>query len=169
MPIWFQILMTVIGWTGIVGIIVKGVIDYMRRKRVEVQRLKDKEHLDNLTTTIKNIIRDEVQPINSRLSTLETKLDGVKLDLVSTKDGIQAELKHDIRNSCRRCIEQGFKTEDDLQEITSMHDNYEKLGTNGVTNALDDEFQKLPLVPNGYKKETVKRKKSTKQSLVENK
>ena len=166
MPMWVTIVFTIIGWTGIVGIIVREVISAVKRKKEKVKKLKERAELENLTLTIKDVIKQEIQPLNDRLDSLDVKMDNIKKDLTYTKDGIQAELKHDIRNSCRRCIEQGFRTEDDLQEITSMHDNYEKLGSNGVTNALYDEFQNLPLVPNGHKKEsTTKKKTSTKKRL----
>lgn len=83
--------------------------------------------------------------IKEVLAPLEGELAGIREDLKDTKDGIQAELKHDIRNACRRCIHQHYKTLEDLEEVTSMHENYEKLGSNGKTNALYEEFLKLPI------------------------
>lgn len=75
----------------------------------------------------------------------ESKLNAIENDLKDTKHGIQAELRHDIRNACRRCLHQHYKTLEDLEEVTTMHENYEKLGSNGKTNALYEEFLKLPL------------------------
>ncbi len=78
------------------------------------------------------------------LEPFEKKLNVIENDLKDTKNGIQAELRHDIRNACRRCIHQHYKTLEDLEEVTTMHENYERLGSNGKTNALYDEFMKLP-------------------------
>lgn len=50
-----------------------------------------------------------------------------------------------------------------------MHDRYEKLGENGVTNALYDEFQRLRTVPNDYKKEVASKKRTNKTVLTEDK
>ena len=101
----------------------------------------------------------ELSDIKSNIDDVKTKLKEVQNDLELTKSGIQMELRHNIRNSCRRCINQGFRTEDDVSEVVGMHEKYEKLGQNGITNALYTEFEKLPMVSNDYKptKESIKR------------
>lgn len=96
------------------------------------------------------------------LQPLEDKVNAISEDLKDTKGGIQSELRHDIRNTCRRCIKQGFKTLEDIEEVTAMHGNYEKLGTNGKTNALYEEFKKLPVRPEEDHLEFVKPKPRTK-------
>lgn len=83
-------------------------------------------------------MREVLQPFENKLNVIEN-------DLKDTKNGIQAELRHDIRNACRRCLHQHYKTLEDLEEVTTMHENYEKLGSNGKTNALYEEFIKLPM------------------------
>lgn len=129
---WYQILTIVISTLSLFGFGVVAKLyweEKFRRKREQSEeyiKLKKQETQD----AYREVIRQELDP--------------VKKDLRETKSGIQAELRHDIRNACRRCIKQGWKTLEDLEEVISMHDNYERLGSNGKTNALFDEFMKLP-------------------------
>lgn len=130
---WYQILTIVISVLTLAGFGVVAKLyweEKFRRKHEqseEYKKLKREEEQD----AYREVIRQELDP--------------VKKDLKETKAGIQAELRHDIRNACRRCIKQGWKTLEDLEEVLSMHDNYEKLGSNGKTNALFEEFMKLPI------------------------
>lgn len=111
----------------------------------------DEERIAELIAkSLSSNIVPELSDIKSNLGEVKSKIKEVQDDLELTKSGIQVELRHDIRNSCRRCIVQGFRTEDDVTEIIGMHEKYEKLGENGVTNALYTEFEKLPIVPNDY-------------------
>lgn len=107
-------------------------------------------HRKKLERTEENKQKKKIErqaEIKEVLAPLEQEMGAIRSDLKDTKDGIQAELKHDIRNACRRCIQQGYKTLEDFEEVTSMHENYEKLGSNGKTNALYEEFGKLPMKP----------------------
>ena len=152
------------------------LVEEERQRRLESQiRTVVKDEMSNNFTQLKDSIREQVLDVKKDITNvkgdialIKEELEKVKSDLVLTKEGIQVELRHDIRNSCRRCIDQGFKTPEDIEEVDAMHDRYEVLGTNGVTNSLYEEFKKLPTQPNGYKKPT-RAKKSTKPSLVEDK
>lgn len=116
------------------GVVMKFFWEDKHRKKLEqteeakqAQRQKRQEEM-----------REVLKPVESKLNAIEN-------DLKDTKQGIQSELRHDIRNACRRCLHQHYKTLEDLEEVTTMHENYEKLGSNGKTNALYEEFLKLPL------------------------
>lgn len=167
MPVWMTIFLA-LGGSTLIGLVVKEVYDMIKSKNKKaIQYDKEKEILAT-KETIRDIIREEMKPINEKLSKIEDDVDNIKKDVEDTKGGLQAELRHDIRNSCRRCIQQGFKTEEDVMEIDALHDRYEKLGTNGLTNTLYDKFLLLDLMPNDYKKPSPRRK-SNKTPLVEDK
>lgn len=118
------------------GVVMKLFWEDRHRKKIEVTEEAKKKQ--------KEARQKEFQEV---LQPLEEKVSAIIEDLKDTKGGIQSELRHDIRNTCRRCIKQGFKTLEDIEEVTAMHGNYEKLGTNGKTNALYEEFKKLPVRP----------------------
>lgn len=141
MPEWLIGLLSTAG-AAVIGLIVADVYGFIKKNSKKYQEAR------------KAARQAEMREV------MQSEVGTLKTDLVNIKDGIQAELKHDIRNACRRCIQQGYKTEDDLEEVTSMHDKYERLGSNGVTNALYDEFIKLPLVSNDYKKPAPAKKKT---------
>lgn len=141
----------------------------IKRRRENYNDLTKNKKLNTLKDIIGEVVEAKLTPVVNNQIEMSKELSDIKQDLQITKEGIQVELRHDIRNSCRRCITQGFRTFDDVEEVNSMHDKYEKLGENGVTNALFDEFEKLRTVPNDYKKESSTRKKTNKQILTETK
>lgn len=118
------------------GVVMKFFWEDRHRKKLEATEEAKRRQ--------KEARQKEVQEV---LHPLEDKVNAISADLKDTKGGIQSEIRHDIRNTCRRCIKQGFKTLEDIEEVTAMHVNYEKLGTNGKTNALYEEFKKLSVRP----------------------
>lgn len=151
MPEWLQILLA-LGGSALIGLIVADVYRVVKRSGKKYKDAIRAERQDD----IKQAIAPELEEIKREQST-------ILKDLQATKNGIQAELRHDIRNACRRCVAQGFKTTDDLEEVAAMHLQYEKLGSNGVTNALYDEFLKLPIRAEG----TSRKRKPRKKPLLE--
>lgn len=161
MPVWLTILLSC-GGSALIGLLIKDLYEFFKKKSKKAQeRLrKDRKEL------YKEAAEEVVKPLEQKLDTLENKINRVEDNLMLTREGMQSELRHDIRNSCRRCIAQGYRTEDDIQEIDALHTSYEKVGiTNGLTNTLYDNFKQLPLVPNDYSKpksnnNTTRKKKS---------
>lgn len=159
MPVWLSVLLA-LGGSTLIGLVVKEVYDMIKTKNKKANQFDEQKAWANTKETIRDIIREEITPVKEKLSNIEGDIDTIKKDVETTKGGLQAELRHDIRNSCRRCIQQGYKTEEDVMEIDALHKQYEELGTNGLTNTLYDKFLLLDLVPNDYKKPTPKRKSS---------
>ena len=165
MPVWLTIVLS-LGGSTLIGLVVKEVYDVIKSKNKKaIQYDKDKEIL-TVKETIRDIIREEMSPINEKLSKIEDDVDNIKKDTETTKKGLQAELRHDIRNSCRRCIQQGFKTEEDVMEIEALHTQYEALGTNGLTNTLYDKFKHLDLVANDYKPTALRKSTKTNRPVL---
>lgn len=160
MPVWMTIVLA-LGGSTLIGLVVKEIYDMVKNKNKKANQY-DKEVEKKITIDIiKEVLREELTPIKVDLNNLQGEVKSIKQDTEVTKGGLQAELRHDIRNSCRRCIQQGFKTEEDISEIEALHEQYEKLGTNGLTNTLYEKFQHLDLKPNDYTKpKVVKSKKS---------
>lgn len=143
---WYQIL-CLAGLPTLSTLIVTTVFNHIQNNSKKSKETKRKE----LREDIKAVVQSEVEPI-------KTDIKDLKEGLKCTREGIQAELRHDIRNSCRRCIVQGYRTEDDTIEVIQMHEKYETLGSNGVTNSLYESFLRLKLVPNDYQEVSKKKK-----------
>lgn len=147
---WYQTLL-LSGLTVLVSLIVTFFFNKIiagGKKTIEKRRVERREDTEEVVVEV-------VKPLVEKLETIDK-------DLQVTKSGLQSELKHDIRNSCRRCIHQGFRTAEDIEEIASMYEDYEMLGTNGKTNALYDAFNQLPIMPNDYMLVPVKSKRTKK-------
>lgn len=149
---WYQILTLVMSALSLCGfgVLAKLVIEHLWHKKQEQSEEEKARKKKERQDLYREVIQEELKPIKDEQNE-------IKQSLSDTKAGIQAELRHDIRNACRRCLKQGFKTVEDLEEVVSMHDNYERLGSNGKTNALYVEFMKLPtkeadVVPSPKKK-----------------
>lgn len=170
MPVWLSVLLA-LGGSTLIGLVVKEVYDMIKSKNKKAQQYDKEKEIRATKETIRDIIREEIAPVKEELTDIRGDIDTIKKDVETTKGGLQAELRHDIRNSCRRCIQQGFKTEEDVMEIDALHTQYEELGTNGLTNTLYDKFLLLDLMPNDYKKPSPKRKstKNNKTPLLEEK
>lgn len=192
MPVWLSILLGVLGGTGLLSILTRDLYDALKKRNKKYQEKSKEEKkkvlVEASTEAIQPILarRDakldgimekydiRLAKIDNRMEVIENRLDSVEENMILTREGMQSELRHDIRNSCRRCIQQGYRTEDDVSEIDALHKSYEKVGlSNGLTNTLYDNFNKLPLVSNDYKPKTRtstttrKRKSPTAQLLNE--
>lgn len=139
---WYQILSIVISALTLCGfgVLAKLVIEDAWRKKKEQSEEVKKHKKQERQELYREVIQEELKPFKE-------KQDQIEIGLAKTMAGIQAELRHDIRNACRRCLKQGWKTAEDIEEVAAMHVNYELLGSNGKTNELYDEFKKLPVRP----------------------
>ena len=191
MPIWLTILLGILGGTSLLSLITRDIYSWLKKKSKKYQEFKKEEQKQVLREASAEAIqpilarRDakldgimakydlRLEAIDNKMALMDNKINSVEENMILTREGMQSELRHDIRNSCRRCIAQGYRTEDDVSEIDALHKSYEKVGiTNGLTNTLYDNFNKLPLVPNDYnpkKTTTRKRKSPTAQTLNEGK
>ena len=132
MPWYSTVLLTAL--TVLVSLIVTLVFNKVvsgGKKALEKRREERREDTEEVVVEV-------VKPLVKKLETIDK-------DLQATKSGLQSELRHDIRNSCRRCIQQGYRTAEDIDEVASMYEDYEALGTNGKTNALYNAFNQLPI------------------------
>ena len=177
---WLQIF-TAFGGTTLCALIITFVFNWTVNTGKKAKERKKKELQEVVEEAIDNKlegVHEQIEILNKKVESIDAKVDDIQKDVnqlqsdvdvlqkdvVRTKEAIQAELRHDIRNSCRRCILQKFRTEDDTDEVEQLHAKYEGLNVqNGLTNSLYEEFKKLPLVPNDYKAPTKKRLNESKK------
>ena len=172
---------TAFGGTTLCVLIITFIFNWVVNSGKKAKSRKKKELQEIVEEAINNKIdpvHEQISLLNKKVESVEKKVDDLQKDVaklqqdvdtlqedvIRTKEAIQAELRHDIRNSCRRCIAQKFRTEDDTDEVEQLHAKYEGLNVqNGLTNSLYEEFKKLPLVPNDYKAPSKKKLNESKK------
>ncbi len=81
----------------------------------------------------------------SRLTAIESKLQSVQDDIEDRKKVSHALLHHEIFQTARDSIKQGFITEVELENLEILYHEYKKLNGNGTAERLYKECCNLPL------------------------
>lgn len=136
-------------------------VDQDMRDRQELEDRRRADETEELISRIKII----VQPLNDKLDKVDTKLS-------ATSAGTLATLRNDILTCYYRCREKGYRNDYDYQNIHDLYEAYDALDGNSFIKDIMDRFDKLP-VKEDVKEIDVhlvtKKKKSTKQLLIEEK
>lgn len=80
----------------------------------------------------------------SRLTNIENQLVKVQEDLDERKTISRALLHHEIFQTARTAIENGYITEIELENLETLYEPYRNLGGNGTAQRLYEECKKLP-------------------------
>ena len=177
MPLWLQITIAVFGLIGtIFGIV--GFTAYinermkhkaqLRNKKEdkeaqEIEDLKHQKYLTELRAIIKEENEQSIAPIKAELTTI-----GNKLNLVA--DGTVDMLRERILSTYYKCLEKGYRTQYDSENIDHMHRDYAGLGGNSFIADCVREIKALPTEVEFKAKKAQNRKpRAKKQVLLENK
>lgn len=80
----------------------------------------------------------------SRLNDIENKLNKVQKDINERKTISKALLHHDIFQTARTAIKQGYITESGLENLEQLYEPYVELGGNGTAHRLYEQCKQLP-------------------------
>lgn len=80
----------------------------------------------------------------TRLTTIESKLQEVQDDIEERKKVSHALLHHEIFQTARIAIRQGFITEIELENLEILYHEYKKLNGNGTAERLYKQCCELP-------------------------
>ena len=97
---------------------------------------------------VKNDIKklsNNIEQTNRNLQELIAVVKQQNENISLIKTGVQASQKSLLRDTLQKCLEKGFRTYEDMNEVDKLYSTYEKLGSNNVTNSLLVAFQKLPI------------------------
>ena len=86
---------------------------------------------------MKNIIKEELSPLNSSVGQLK---DSIK----TLEESNRATLRNDLLVSYRHCSEKGYKTLEDMQNWAHMYEAYKQLNGNSFIDSLKVDFENLP-------------------------
>lgn len=185
MPLWLQIVIAIFGLIGtILGIL--GITAYINERmkhraqrknkreddeeaRIaeEERRLEEMKHQAYLNE-LRAIIREEnetsVAPIRGRLEKLENQIDIVAA-------GTTDILRERLLSTYYKCVEKGYRTQYDYENVEHMHKEYVGLGGNSFVQSCVDTIKALPSEAEykAKKKASRKPKQQKKQVLVEGK
>lgn len=94
---------------------------------------------------LREVIREEVAPINENIEEIKEKQKEMKKDIGSVKEGTQASLRDDLYRVFAECNKKGYATIDERENFENLYDKYHHLGANGVMDNLREKFLNLPL------------------------
>lgn len=80
----------------------------------------------------------------TRLTNIEGQLDKVQIDLDERKEISKALLHHEIFQTARIALEQGYISEIELENLELLYVPYKKLGGNGTAERLYNQCKNLP-------------------------
>ena len=185
MPVWLQIVIGIFGLIGtVLGIL--GITAYINermkhraqkknrredeeeaRKAEEERQLEEMKHQAYLNE-LRAIIREEnetsIAPIRGRLEKLENQIDVVAA-------GTTDILRERLLSTYYKCVEKGYRTQYDYENVEHMHKEYVGLGGNSFVESCVKTIKELPSEAEFKAKKRASRKprKEKKQLLVENK
>ena len=178
MPLWLQIVIAVFGLVGtILGIL--GITTYIgermkhkaQRKNQkedkeinEIENLRHQHYLNELRTIIKEENQISVAPIIEDVSRIQSQ---IKI----LADGSTDMLRERILSTYYKCMEKGYRTQYDYENVDHMHKDYIGLGGNSFVDTCVEKIKSLPSEEEykAKKKAGRKPKKEKKQLLLEDK
>ena len=96
---------------------------------------REKEHIDG----IRKVVHEETEEIKEDITEVKTEI-----KLISS--GTQASLRNDLLTCYYKCLDKGYKTQDDAENFRDMYNAYHALGGNSfIDNDVVPSFDKLPL------------------------
>ena len=104
----------------------------------EEAKAKAKAESDEaLEKTIDKIVEKHTEPIDKELSSIKDKLGKVA-------DGTQDTLRDRILSSYYKCLEKGFRTEYDIENVNHMNRDYLALDGNTFVAECMEKFKNIP-------------------------
>ncbi len=177
MPLWLQIVIAVVGLLGtILGIVgfTAFINERMKHKAQrlnakedkemeEIEQLKHQKYMSDLRAIIREENEASVAPLRDKLAQVDDKL-----ELVA--DGTLDTLRDRVLSIYYKCMEKGYHTQYDYENIEHMHKDYLNLGGNSF---VADCVKKIKALPSEeefkLKKKQSRKPRAKKQVLLEDK
>lgn len=132
-------------------------IDKKDAENLELEQLRHDKRREERMKEIRGIVIESVEPINSQINDISTKVDGINNQLKKVEDGALSTLRNDILTCYYRCAEKGYCNDYDYTNIHHMYESYDALKGNSFVADVVKRFDKLP------RKENITKKKSNKK------
>lgn len=160
MPDWLTIVIAVIGLVGtILGVL--GVSGYLgeraRHKAEKANKKEDKLEADaiaaqetKLRDTVRDVFKEEVHPINTKLDNITKEIEEIKHDLADNTVGTVTILRDRMKSILDDCRDAGFASTSTKGNWHELYNTYASLGGNHFREYVDawkEELEDLPTVP----------------------
>ncbi len=132
-------------------------IDRKDAENVELEQLRHEKRRDERKKEIGQIVKESVEPIDTRMADLSSKVDDINAQLKNVEGGALSTLRNDILTCYYRCAEKGYCNDYDYTNIHHMFESYEKLKGNSFVADIIKRFDKLPRKEDTKKKTTKKK------------
>ena len=133
------------------------------REQEEIEQLKHQKYMNDLRAIIREENEASVAPLREKLTQVDNKL-----ELVA--DGTLDTLRDRVLSIYYKCMEKGYHTQYDFENIEHMHKDYLNLGGNSF---VADCVKKIKALPSEeefkLKKKQTRKPRAKKQVLLENK
>jgi len=134
--------------TSVIGIIIKRKFDkYFKKKdeaeeedkknREEAEKLKAEERQRKLEESIDKVVKEHTDPIDAELGRISDKLDKVA-------EGTLDTLRDRILTSYYKCLDKGYRTSYDTENVNHMYKDYLALNGNSYVEECVEKFKKIP-------------------------
>lgn len=192
MPVWATVLLSVLGGTGIVGLITTAIWNHiMNKKKLDAEKIRkyDMEQQDKHTV---EIIRQEINPLievlEKQFKELNEKIDHNTEKTLQYREATIKSLEENNKNlqentkativvlrdrmrcSLNYCNKQGYKTFDDVRIWNELFNEYTDLGGNHFKEYVNSWKQQMDALPmeDDFKANKAKKRKG-KTKLLEDK
>lgn len=136
MPVWLDILLAILGGTGLSSLVVSTI---WTRHKDKMQESKNRKEADQLER-IRKIVREENKSTHDKLDAVSTQLD-------LNSQGTITLLRDRMKCSLNYCHQQGYKTTTDMANWMELYNSYKNLGGNHFreyVNQWKAEIESLP-------------------------
>ena len=168
---WLEITIAIVGLLGtVLGVL--GISGYLGERAKHKAELKNKEEdqaaeekhtaaEQRLKNTVRDVFKEEVHPINSKLDNITKEIADIKQDLADNTVGTVTILRDRMKAILDDCREAGFASTSTKGNWHELYSTYKSLGGNHFKEYVDawkEELEELPTVApvKGRKSRTVK-------------
>ena len=117
-------------------IVTKWLTKHFEKKDREQAKVKEAEDKD-FEYRIDKIVEKHTEPIDKELASIKEKLSKVA-------DGTQDTLRDRILSSYYKCLEKGYRTEYDIENVNHMNKDYLALNGNTFVAECIEKFKNIP-------------------------
>lgn len=141
---WYQWL-TLFGFTALFGAILVDIYTRIKQGSKKIVEKKKAENKADLTATIKEIVKDELQPVKQSMTDIKNEITIIKVEDIKL---LRAANRDSLRNQLlvvfRECQSKGYKTVEDTRNFEYMFESYKNLGGNSFMLDIAEQMKHIP-------------------------
>lgn len=140
MESWVTSLISIVGSaiiTTVVSLVLTKIINRQFKQKHEAQEALEERRTSERRTEIDTLIKDELNPIQENIKTLQEGIDKIG-------EGTLSSLRNDILTCYYRCSEKGYRNDYDTTNLLDLNTAYKGLHGNSFISDVVTRFMSLP-------------------------